>query len=1189
MRFLLFFAFPLFALDSAYILTAVSTATGTVQVAQVNFDCGAPGAAQGSLPVGKWTAPYVSGTKLTTWQNDVESWCSNGSIEHVIVSFQFTAAANTPTTVQFRADDNPCSSGNRAACDAAGLNQAGMLAFNGGTWTASMVVTPNPLGSATAATFDARAVLTAGRWSYRLRGPAITQVIVGDTSTSRLDDFGWKQHTVAILAAQIDNGTQTSFTVNDASQWSAISRPFRVSMANGSGGSWETMIVCYVSGNTLYTGNSNGSDASCANTNGRGADGTTAAAHTVGLNGVLVVLREAGDNYIASGSLSTGQTSVTIDDASAISAVTLFQVGGTEIIRVCNKSGNVLTIGKDAWGCSANAEGRGRRGTDCGFGDCSHFWGPGVPVRAIEAVTDRWRNAPSDQFKSLHPTALLSFPVGWAGVNVQFRIENTWMDRLQSLEYDVAINTSAYTRTGVKQSARQMLHFPVYDDSTPGLRGLWVGSKPTSVEFDFNLKWCVAIGICPDDPDVSIAESNVSDLLDNSYVSNSSTAPSWTGGSNSKCEADTIAIFDGANRGSYGPFTRLTNDGGARVDVGFKPKFSAMATQAWKLTGAVSRTMREAMGSLYGCGGIMPIHYMENSNSLSFCDGGGYTANTADKACTTAPEQALTTFGFFPSIIAYPSINPHYQNNGTPRVRPVGAVDANGIIAYIPGAWSHMPANPFWDWIVSGNYFVEEVIISQAGNAIAGSNAYPGASAGLPNSTRNAMRGSFAAVNTADGARSRAWPIRDMFFGWYAARSGTARRQYLDWALRMNFGVLEGAYDWAGGAQYTPCQGGASSTNLSDISYSPWCYGRQTRGLAGTMNPLWPSEPGIGYNTSGNVNAIRAKSLLGTFMASYEMISYGQIGKKLPAAAPFAREYAARIITQRMLGSGGNPWALSTFQLANDTCIPEGQDVPTCSSQTNAINTTQGFSTVANWLAAASSATQAMTAPDMSSGPQSRSIILRGLMRVNPRADFGTLTARRAREFWDQIPQQNTLADVRTDPSWAYALWERPTIAVTPGDTTAKFSASTLWAACKVATQTTPFTLLDDASHSAGSMVGQRLEHAITGLTAATTYYYMVTCGDLGRTLGTFTTTASAGGSTTRSFNLAAPSGRGIATARIAYGSSASLGSNATASCATTCSVDVTANFGRALFWRVEWLDGSNNLIARGAIHNEIP
>lgn len=1168
-------AAPLLALDYVVTLTPATSATGTVQTHAVRFDCGAPGTL-GSLPAGTWPAPYVSGTKLTTWQVDRESWCANGSLEHAVVSYVYGG-----NSVQFRPDNNPCSSGNRAACDAAGLNQAGMLAFNGGTWTASAAFTANPQGSSTTSTFDARARLSAGDWEYILRGPAITQVHVGLVDESRTLAFGWKQHYVTTLAAQIPNGTATSATINDGAQWAGLSRPFEISVgASFDASGVESMLVCFVSGNTIYFGNANGTDASCANTNGRGVSGTVAAGHNPNKNGI-VFLRDG--NPIVSAAFSSGATSLTISDASAITVAELLQVG-SESVRVCNKSGNTLTVGTAAWPCAADAAGRNRQGTSGAFG--SQGWGVGVPVRRLSAVTDRWRDAPSSPLKTLQPDALLSFPAGWAGINAQFRVRSTWLDRLQSQIYDININSGAFTRTGVKQAGHQILHFPLYDPATPGLRGLWVGSTPPTVKFDFNLRWCVSIGICPVDPDLGTTLTDVSNFLDNGYTSSVGVAPAWTSGNSSKCEADTLTYLEGANRGYYGPQVRTTDAPGARVDIGLVGQAQALAQKAWGITGTAATTMAEMAGMMSGCTGIMPIHSLEHRTGGAFCNGGGYTANTADKACSSG-NQSVDIFGLVPSVVYDPGINPVDQNNSSFQVVPVGALDSNGIVAGYGGAYSHMSNPAFWDSIISGNYFISELVISHAGAVATNANAYSISTAGSADQARSAQRGPFGLYYDGDGARQRAWPMRDTLMGALAERVGTPRREYFEWIYRSNIAVLEGAYNFTGGSYYIPCQAGASQSVLADINYSPWCLGQMSRRMNGTVGLLWPSEFTKSSGVTSYANGLRARNVHGSFMQHYENATYGWGSRFLSATAPFAKEFAARMITRRAMSSGANRWVLTGYQAPNTACTPEGTDVADCASQGTSFGMSQGFTSVANWYAALGTSNSSLTGPEdlASNSTQSRTMMVRALTRLNPRADVaGAATMNRMREAFAFADP----AGLPGDPTWAFALWERPVVTTIVGDTTAKLVASTFWPSCKVAAQTTPFTSLDDSAHTTASMMGRRLEHVFTGLTAATTYYYMVTCGDLGRSLGTFTTTASAGGAVTMSISSKAPTN--ATNVLVEHGASAALGSSDTGTCsAGTCSASIAANTGRAKFFRITYRDAGNATLSTTTIYRRIP
>jgi hypothetical protein len=139
--------------------------------------------------IANFAQPSVSGTPLTTWQCDVKSRWTDGSLKHAIISYTRSFTANQSITVLFVNNVNPSSAGNQTATDAAGLDQTAMLAFNPGTgastWGAEIQAT-----NGSTQTANVRTMMAAGNWRYWLRGPVVTQAIVEDRS-GRTYDFGW--------------------------------------------------------------------------------------------------------------------------------------------------------------------------------------------------------------------------------------------------------------------------------------------------------------------------------------------------------------------------------------------------------------------------------------------------------------------------------------------------------------------------------------------------------------------------------------------------------------------------------------------------------------------------------------------------------------------------------------------------------------------------------------------------------------------------------------------------------------------------------------------------------------------------------------------------------------------------------------------------------------------------------------
>jgi hypothetical protein len=181
---LLLVALPIFASNSITI-TDTSGSTNTRPFSISRFFV------KGEIAA--YAQPRIGGTPLTTWQCDKNTSWSDGSLQHAVISFSTTVSASGSVTVDFVNNASSSSAGSA-------LNQAAMLAFNAGggagSWGADIEVigsatcTANQLSGNTCAA-NAKTMLTAGKWSYWLQGPVVTQVIVEDRTSARSYDMGW--------------------------------------------------------------------------------------------------------------------------------------------------------------------------------------------------------------------------------------------------------------------------------------------------------------------------------------------------------------------------------------------------------------------------------------------------------------------------------------------------------------------------------------------------------------------------------------------------------------------------------------------------------------------------------------------------------------------------------------------------------------------------------------------------------------------------------------------------------------------------------------------------------------------------------------------------------------------------------------------------------------------------------------
>lgn len=213
---LIFLALPLLALDNSMRLFDLSGSTQTNVPRTIHRYF-----AQGEFPSGTYPKPRVTGGVPATWQVDVENTWPDGSVMAAFISMPASITANSYAVVDFVRDSNPCYTGNLGACQAAALDQAAMLAFNGGAWDATLSGTANSITYSA----NARTILTSGAWSYRLRGPVVTQIVIEDVSRPNpAFDFGW-EYTGGNWAAPSGNqfkSVHPLFTVSFYAGWAGV-------------------------------------------------------------------------------------------------------------------------------------------------------------------------------------------------------------------------------------------------------------------------------------------------------------------------------------------------------------------------------------------------------------------------------------------------------------------------------------------------------------------------------------------------------------------------------------------------------------------------------------------------------------------------------------------------------------------------------------------------------------------------------------------------------------------------------------------------------------------------------------------------------------------------------------------------------------------------------------------------------
>lgn len=179
---------------------------------------------EGEFPQGTFPRPRINGTPATAWQADVKSRWPDGSILSAFVSFPISLSANGSATVDFVADSNACHLGSESTCQAAALDQSGMLNFLSGNWNAEIRGTANSITYSA----NARTMIGAGAWRYWLRGPVVTRVIVEEIGFTY--DFGWQWDGSNWQAPSNDSykSIHPMFELSFYPGWSGVEAGFRI-------------------------------------------------------------------------------------------------------------------------------------------------------------------------------------------------------------------------------------------------------------------------------------------------------------------------------------------------------------------------------------------------------------------------------------------------------------------------------------------------------------------------------------------------------------------------------------------------------------------------------------------------------------------------------------------------------------------------------------------------------------------------------------------------------------------------------------------------------------------------------------------------------------------------------------------------------------------------------------------------
>jgi hypothetical protein len=646
---------------------------------------------------GTWTIQKVSANTFellnsigngTYTGNGIASGPGPGSVRHALVSFRYDRpASGQSVTVSFTDDANQCSAGNSAACDSAGLDAAGMAAFNGGTWAAVSQTTATGITHMA----SARTMLADGKFSYWLRGPAVTQVIAED-ATGFYDwgyDCGancWATFTSSDVNTTADTVTIPNHGLKTGDRLS-ISGNYPSGMTYGNSNDWD--FACPVDTNTLKFSNN---DPSCSST----IDLTSTGSGTVSL-----------------------QTPRTV-----------------------------------------------------GWGD-------------------------NTTHKSLHPLFILTFYTGWAGVKVEYAMQNVWTSAVQDQRYDLLLTNSAGTADsfpGYTHFANTVWRRVIWDGAEPG----GIGQEKLSIKLDLNLPYLIYAKAVPPLLNYTLNGGTVSSLL-NTYTANTSSqhGPMYCAGT---FGCGNLPISTGQTEGAD--------------NVGLLSAWDAVHLRTMT---PQTRQMSEGNADNYG-----QAWFGWRENALP---SGKY-----DHAGT------IQANGRWASVAARPDMSFEGPSNVPSSV---GAVSP----ARLPSKDTGHHAESGMAYILSGEWWHLQIAQAQASWMAA-------------NRDKNDRKYTMGLYAPESQPHYYAWPVRDIGYAALISPDGTPEQSYFQYIFNQNVGYWEGVFNVSKGRFLS--QPTSSPFNYGSEFGSAWQLGRFGPIGMGAKNPLAIVR---GFKDSGqevgsNVNSV---------------------------------------------------------------------------------------------------------------------------------------------------------------------------------------------------------------------------------------------------------------------------------------------------------------------------------------------
>jgi hypothetical protein len=489
--------------------------------------------------------------------------------------------------------------------------------------------------------------------------------------------------------------------------------------------------------------------------------------------------------------------------------------------------------------------------------------GPAVSQVIVEDRTSaRAYDMGWDAYESLHPAFILTFHTGWAGVKIDYILENTWLTAVQNQSYSVVLSNSegtVYSKATFTHQALARWRQPLYRDDP----AFWDGAAPGAVKIDYNFPYIVQTGALPHyDTSRVVSESNI--VAEVALLSTRDATLGDIMGTGTTFGGSWYKAYASVNPES--PFYSWET----RYLYTFDPRLNTVLHRNASVSGYV------------------PIHYREGLTGRNFSD-----------------LDASDAFGRPVSRDARPTVRDLGRNQAE-----VQAADAPTIVGTrTMNSWSpdtaHQYAMTYIAYLVSGDYYyLEELYFWASWSLIRGN---PPADAGFT----SAGHGNWANIAPGEESRGEGWAMRSVALAAFMAPDSSPERTYYTEKLNNNIAIREGRYDIQDGTYYEAC---TSMPFDALTETSKWCWGRNLVGQA-KSNPLYMLHPGSAGASSGMDPALVATGD-SPWMWNYVHHVFGWLdtGLDFTQIGPLRRELITNLLHQ-LRDPDFNPFLVDQYRI----------------------------------------------------------------------------------------------------------------------------------------------------------------------------------------------------------------------------------------------------------------------------------